>query len=91
MGEASEGTLGVDWRGGGRSVVRVDGPDRLYAVFEAAASGPESATRTGAAAGTGVAAVAGTRTAAPTPVAAPWFERWTRASGRSTTSRRSPR
>ena len=74
MGEASEGTLGVDWRGGGRSVVRVDGANRLYEVFEAEASGPESATRTGAAAGTGVAAVAGTRTAAPTPVAAPWFE-----------------
>ena len=37
MGDASEGTLGVEWRGGARSAVRVDGGNRLYEVFEAAA------------------------------------------------------
>ena len=39
MGDAAQGTLGVDWRGGGRSVVRVDGADRLYEVLEVEASG----------------------------------------------------
>ena len=37
LGDASEGTLGVEWRGGGRSVVRVEGVNRLYEVFEAEA------------------------------------------------------
>ncbi|WP_423924799.1 FG-GAP-like repeat-containing protein [Candidatus Palauibacter sp.] len=67
MGEASEGTLGVDWRGGGRSVVRVDGPDRLYEVPESEASRPDSWAGTEAATGTRAAA-------APTPDATPWFE-----------------
>ena len=61
MGDAAEATLGVDWRGGGRSAVRVDGADRLYEVFEAEASGPEEAAD-GAAA---------SRDAATQP---PWFE-----------------
>ncbi len=38
MGDAAEGTLGVEWRGGDRAVVRVDGPNRLYEVFETGAS-----------------------------------------------------
>ncbi len=59
MGDAAEGTLGVEWRGGGRSVVRVEGPNRLYEVFEAEAS---------------EASGAGTPAPAPTPAAAPWFE-----------------
>ena len=45
MGDAAEGTLGADWRGGGRSVVRVDGANRLYEVFETEASeGAETGT-----------------------------------------------
>lgn len=51
MGDAAEGTLGVEWRGGSRSVVRVDGANRLYEVFESAAElAAEPGTGTGAAA-----------------------------------------
>ena len=58
MGEASEATLGVDWRGGGRSVVRVDGPDRLYEVFEAQAGATQAPPPD---------------TLSPASGAAPWF------------------
>ncbi len=62
MGDAAEGTLGVEWRGGGRSVVRVDGPNRLYEVFEVVATDPGSSAEAAGA------------TPAPSPVATPWFE-----------------
>ena len=65
MGDAAEGTLGVEWRDGGRSVVRVDGANRLYEVFEAAAAAGSQA-----AAGTG----AGAAAPPPSPGSAPWFE-----------------
>ena len=64
MGGAMEGTLGVDWPGGGRSVVHVDGADRLYEVFETDAS------EAGDAGGSGVADVSG----APAEGVSPWFE-----------------
>ncbi len=84
MGDASEGALGVDWRGGGRSVLRVDGANRLYEVFEAdaaareaaevrldsAAAGPDAAASTDSAASTGTRGAA----PAPAPASAPWFE-----------------
>ncbi len=73
MGDAAEATLGVDWRGGGRSAVRVDGADRLYEVFEAEASGPEAAADGGAGAGTraAVSSAAASPDAATQPL---WFE-----------------
>ena len=67
MGDAAEGTLSVEWRGGGRSVVRVDGADRLYEVFEAEAGvAATPATGTGADAGVAVPVLS--------DVSAPWFE-----------------
>lgn len=69
MGDAAEGTLGVEWRGGGRSVVRVEGPNRLYEVFEAEAeTAPGGATDAAAAVGTGSGALAFSL------ISAPWFE-----------------
>ncbi len=59
MAEAAEGTLGVNWPGGDRSVVHVDGADRLYEVFQTEAS---------------VAPVAGEAGSAEAAGAAPWFE-----------------
>ena len=67
MGDASEGTLSVEWRGGGRSVVRVDGGNRLYEVFESAAV-------PGATAGAATGAAAPASAAAAAPVPSPWFE-----------------
>ena len=52
MGGATEGTLGVEWPGGGRSVVHVDGADRLYEVFETEASEAGAAGGAGAAGAT---------------------------------------
>ena len=48
MGSAAEGTLGVEWRGGRRSVVRVDGANRLYEVFESDAAGGAAPSAGGA-------------------------------------------
>ncbi len=68
MGSATGGTLGVDWRGGRRSVVRVDGANRLYEVLETEASGA-AAVEAGAAVGGDVGRADGSGPAGPTP----WF------------------
>ena len=69
MGDASEGILGVEWRGGGRSVVRVDGANRLYEVRETEA---ERAATAGT--GTGAAAPLPDPVSVPSSAPAPWFE-----------------